>query len=73
MDILKIGSRFTLGLIEKIAEKAIQKNLGYNAKVSLDNAEAFINENEACLKVSLELKIPKTDLAQFVQKLILHG
>ena len=68
MDEMKIVSKFTRGLLSKIASITIKKKTGYDVKIQLNNFTTTVNEGKTHLHLDIDAEMDKYELVKILKK-----
>ena len=62
MDEMKLESKFTTGIVSKIAERAVRKKLGYDVDIMLNQFRTTVVEEKTHVHLDLDLELSKEEL-----------
>lgn len=66
MDEMNIKSKFTTWMLSKAIGKALQKKLGYDIRIQLNEVKATINDGETHVHLDLDVKLSKEELMKIL-------
>lgn len=69
MDEMKIGSKFTTGIISKLASIAIRKKLGYEVGIKLNEVNATIVDGKAHVHLDVDAELSKEELMKILESI----
>lgn len=64
MDEMKIGSKFTTGIISKLAALAIRKKFGYDIKLNLNEVNATVVDGKTHIHLDVDAELEKDELTK---------
>lgn len=67
MDEMNIVSKFTTVMISKIAKKALQKKLGYDVNIQLNEIKASIADGKTHVHVDVDAELSKEELLKILK------
>lgn len=62
MDEMKIGSKFTTGIISKLVSMVIRKKFGYDVQLNLNEVIATVNDGKMHVHLDVDAKLTKEEL-----------
>lgn len=69
MDEMKIGSKFTTGIVSKLAALAIQKKFGYNIKLNLNEVDATVADGKTHVHLDVDAELEKDELMKILKSI----
>ncbi len=69
MDEMKITSKFTTNLISKIINKLVQKKVGCNANIQLNEVRANVNDGKTHLHLDIDAEISQEELTKILKNI----
>lgn len=66
-DTLKIESRFTKGLIERLIKRHIKKSMGKDVKIHIEELSGVIDDNNITFHVNADLSMTKETLESLLK------
>lgn len=68
MDEMKIWSKFTTGIVSKMASAAIRKKLGYDIRLDLKEITAQVADVKTHVHLDLDADIDKDELMKILKE-----
>lgn len=62
MDEMKIGSKFTTGIISKLVSMVIRKKFGYNVQLKLNEVNATVIDGKTHVHLDVDAELSKEEL-----------
>ena len=62
MDEMKIGSKFTTGIISKLVSMVIRKKFGYDVQIDINEVIATVNDGKTHVHLDVDAKLTKEEL-----------
>jgi hypothetical protein len=62
MDEMKIGSKFTTGIISKLVSMVIRKKFGYDIQLKLNEVTATVNDGKTHVHLDVDAELTKEEL-----------
>ena len=59
---MKIGSKFTTGIISKLVSMVIRKKFGYNVQLKLNEVTATVNDGKTHVHLDVDTELTKEEL-----------
>lgn len=69
MDEMKIGSKFTTGIISKLAALAIRKKFGYDIKLNLNEVNATVVDGKTHIHLDVDAELDKDELTKILKNI----
>lgn len=69
MDEMKIGSKFTTGIISKLAALAIRKKFGYDIKLNLNEVNATVVDGKTHIHLDVDAELEKDKLTKILKNI----
>ena len=69
MDEMNIVSKFTTVMISKIAKKVLQKKLGYDIDVQLNEIKASIADGKTHIHMDVDAELSKEELLKILKNI----
>lgn len=69
MDEMKIGSKFTTGIISKLAALAIRKKFGYDIKLNLNEVNATVVDGKTHIHLDVDAELKKDELTKILKNI----
>lgn len=69
MDEMKIESKFTTGIVSRIAESAVRKKLGYDVEIKLNGLRTTVLDGEMHVHLDVDLKLSKEELSNLLKSI----
>ena len=69
MDEMKIGSKFTTGIISKLAAFAIRKKFGYDIKLNLNKVDATVVDGKTHIHLDVDGELEKEELMKILKSI----
>lgn len=66
MDEMKIGSKFTTGIISKLVSMVIRKKLGYNVELKLNEVNATVTDGKTHVHLDVDAELSKEELMKIL-------
>lgn len=66
MDEMKIGSKFTTGIISKLVSMVIRKKLGYDVELKLNEVNATVNDGKTHVHLDVDAELSKEELTKIL-------
>ena len=62
---MKIVSKFTTGIVSKLAEVALRKKLGVDADITLNEVQVTVVDGKTHIHLNLDAELGKEELTKF--------
>ena len=59
---MKIGSKFTTGIISKLVSMVIRKKFGYDVQLKLNEVTATVNDGKTHVHLDVDAELTKEEL-----------
>lgn len=69
MDEMKNGSKFTTGIISKLAALAIRKKFGYDIKLNLNEVNATVVDGKTHIHLDVDAELEKDELTKILKNI----
>lgn len=69
MDEMKIGSKFTTGIISKLAALAIRKKFDYDIKLNLNEVNATVVDGKTHIHLDVDAELEKDELTKILKNI----
>lgn len=69
MDEMKIGSKFTTGIISKLAALAIRNKFGYDIKLNLNEVNATVVDGKTHIHLDVDAELEKDELTKILKNI----
>lgn len=66
---MKIGSKFTTGIISKLANLAIRKKFSYDVKLNLNEFDATIVDGKTHIHLDIDADFEKDELTKILKSI----
>lgn len=66
MDEMKIGSKFTTGIISKLVSMVIRKKLGYDVELKLNEVNATVIDGKTHVHLDVDAELSKEELMKIL-------
>lgn len=66
---MKIGSKFTTGIISKLANLAIRKKISYDVKLNLNEFDATIVDGKTHIHLDIDADFEKDELTKILKSI----
>lgn len=66
MDEMKIGSKFTTGIISKLVSMVIRKKLGYEVELKLNEVNATVIDGKTHVHLDVDAELDKDELMKIL-------
>ena len=66
MDEMKIGSKFTTGIISKLVSMVIRKKLGYDVELKLNEVNATVIDGKTHVHLDVYAELSKEELMKIL-------
>ena len=66
MDEMKIGSKFTTGIISKLVSMVIRKKLGYEVELKLNEVNATVIDGKTHVHLDVDAELDKEELVKIL-------
>lgn len=66
MDEMKIGSKFTTGIISKLVSMVIRKKLGYDVQLKLNEVNATVIDGKTHVHLDVDAELSKEELNKII-------
>ena len=66
MDEMKIGSKFTTGIISKLLSMVIRKKLGYEVELKLNEVNATVIDGKTHVHLDVDAELEKEELMKIL-------
>ena len=63
---MKIGSKFTTGIISKLVSMVIRKKLGYNVELKLNEVNATVTDGKTHVHLDVDAELSKEELMKIL-------
>lgn len=67
MDEMKIVSKFTTGIVSKIARKVVRDKLGYDVNIKLNNMRTTVIDEKTHVHLDVDLELTKEELDKLLK------
>lgn len=67
MDEMKIVSKFTTGIVSKIARKVVRDKLGYDVDIKLNNMRTTVIDEKTHVHLDVDLELTKEELDKLLK------
>ncbi len=64
---MKIGSKFTTGIISKLASGAIRKKFGYDVKLNLNEVNVTVADGKTHIRLDVDADLNKDELMKILK------
>jgi len=69
MDEMRLESKFTTGLVSKIAKKAVRTKLGYDVDIQLNNLRTTVIDDKTHVHLDVDLELTKEELDKLLKSI----
>ncbi|BDE87865.1 hypothetical protein CE91St42_23230 [Oscillospiraceae bacterium] len=69
MDEMKIVSKFTTGIVSKLAEVALRKKLGVDADITLNEVQVTVVDGKTHIHLNLDAELGKEELTKILKNI----
>lgn len=69
MDEMRLESKFTTGLVSKIARKVIHDKLGYDVDIRLNKLRTTVIEEKTHVHLDVDLELTKEELDKLLKSI----
>lgn len=66
---MKIVSKFTTGIVSKLAEVALRKKLGVDADITLNEVQVTIVDGKTHIHLNLDAELGKEELTKILKNI----
>ena len=66
MDEMKIGSKFTTGIISKLVSMVIRKKFGYDVELKLNEVNATVTDGKTHVHLDVDAELSKEELMKIL-------
>ena len=63
---MKIGSKFTTGIISKLVSMVIRKKLGYDVELKLNEVNATVTDGKTHVHLDVDAELSKEELTKIL-------
>ena len=63
---MKIGSKFTTGIISKLVSMVIRKKLGYDVELKLNEVNATVTDGKTHVHLDVDAELSKEELMKIL-------
>lgn len=67
MDEMKIGSKFTTGIVSKLVNMAIRKKFGYEVELKLNEINATVIDGKTHVHLDVDAELDKEELMKILK------
>lgn len=67
MDEMRLESKFTTGLVSKIARTVVRKKLGYDVAIRLNRLRTTVLEDKMHVELNVDLELTKEELDKLLK------
>ena len=68
---MKIGSKFTTGIISKLVSMVIRKKFGYDVKLNLNEVNATVVDGKTHVHLDIDADLEKDELTKILKSICL--
>ena len=68
---MKIGSKFTTGIISKLVSMVIRKKFGYDVQLKLNEVTATVNDGKTHVHLDVDAELTKEELNKILASISL--
>ena len=69
MDEMRLESKFTTGLVSKIARKAVSTKLGYDVDIQLNKLRTTVIDDKTHVHLDVDLELTKEELDKLLKSI----
>lgn len=69
MDEMKIGSKFTTGIISKLVSMVIRKKFGYDVNLKLNEVNATVIDGKTHVHLDVDAELDKDELTRILNSI----
>ena len=69
MDEMKIGSKFTTGILSKLIALLIQKKFGYDVELKMNEINATIIDGKTHIHLDIDAELEKDELIKILKSI----
>lgn len=69
MDEMKIGSKFTTGILSKLIALLIRKKFGYDVELKLNEANATVIDGKTRIHLDVDAELEKEELMKILKNI----
>jgi len=69
MDEMRLESKFTTGLVSKIARKAVRTKLGYDVDIQLNKLRTTVIDDKTHVHLDVDLELTKEELDKLLKSI----
>ena len=69
MDEMRLESKFTTGLVSKIARTVVRKKLGYDMDIRLNRLRTTVMEDKMHVELNVDLELTKEELDRLLKSI----
>ena len=69
MDVMKIESKFTTGILARVIKRTVKKQFGYDIDLNIKSVRVKIDDDMANAHLELDARMPKETLSDIVDKI----
>ena len=73
MDEMRLESKFTTGLVSKIARTVVRKKLGYDMDIRLNRLRTTVVDEKTHVHLDVDLELTKEELDKLLKSIGLSG
>lgn len=66
---MKIGSKFTTGIISKLVSMVIRKKFGYDVHLNLNEVTATVNDGKTHVHLDVDAELEKDELTKILKSI----
>lgn len=66
---MKIVSKFTTGIVSKLAEVALRKKLGVDADITLNEVQVTVVDSKTHIHLNLDAELGKEELTKILKNI----
>lgn len=66
---MKIESKFTTGIVSRIARKAVRNKLGYDMDIQLNGMRTTVIEDKTHVHLDLDIELSKEELSKLLKSI----
>lgn len=69
MDEMKIESKFTAGIVSRIAKRAVRNKLGYDVDIHLNGLRTTVIEEKTHVHLDVDVELSKEELNKLLKSI----
>ena len=69
MDDMKIGSKFTTGILSKLIAMLIRKKFGYDVELKLNEVNATVIDGKTHVRLDVDAELEKDELMKILKNI----